>query len=295
LELYTRIQADPAQAPQLGESTRRALANEYQADLFLVAVPQAGRGAAVLLYGLHQGRPDRIEMRAAARDAGESLAQQLSTPVRLTAPWSGLLAVDTAEVSFPLVYALPAGVPPGTTVRPGDRIRSVAGRPVLSRRDLEAATGELRVGEKISVSVERAGAVRTAELVIAETPTIPVPGDPGLLTNKTLADLGSLRARTDDARLKSLAALVVGIAYLKAGEPDLALRRGFQEAMLPEGDGISTGTVAYLRGLALEASGKAAESGDAFSAAAGSPGATLWRDDGPLVAPLARARLTSSR
>ncbi len=291
LELFARIDSAPARAPVLGEGSRRGLADAYEGDLFLVAVPGGGPGATILLYGLQQGRPDVISIPSGGKESAAALAARLSAATQITHSWSGLIAVDTAEVSFPYVHEVWPSAAPGTTVRPGDRVRSVAGRPVTSRRDLEAAFSHRKPGEMVPVTVDRAGTTRNAEVVARETAVLPRPGDPELLVNKILADMASLRARSEDPRLRSLAALITGVAYLRAGEPELALSRGFLVADLPDGPGLSAGTVSYLRGLAMEMSGRDSQAArEAFAEASRAAQATLWRDDGPLVAPLAAAR-----
>jgi hypothetical protein len=89
----------------------------------------------------------------------------------------------------------------------------------------------------------------------------------------------------------------IGVGYLMAGEPTLALEHGFELARLPEGPGISAGTLAYLMGVAQEAAGGEVRQRalDSYAQAARATEATLWQDDGPRVAPLAAARLLGSR
>jgi hypothetical protein len=133
-------------------------------------------------------------------------------------------------------------------------------------------------------------------VVTAETPVFSRPGGKGVLINKMLADLERLRRIAEDDREESLAALGLGIAYLVSGEPARALTEGFDRCRLPSGAGISSGSLDYLRGVSLEAlgTGRLAEATAAFKRAAGEKEATLWEDDGPLVAPLAAARTGDS-
>ena len=57
--------------------------------------------------------------------------------------------------------------------------------------------------------------------------------------------------------------------------------------------GISQGTALYYLGLALERLGYKKEATEAYRAAAEAPGATLFNNDGPSVAPLATRRAGS--
>ena len=96
-----------------------------------------------------------------------------------------------------------------------------------------------------------------------------------------------------DEKARSLAALGMGMVYLLAGEPEQALINGFQRCRFEPGAGVSAGTVSYLTGVSLEylGSSRRSEAQAAFAAAAEAAEATLWSDDGPRVAPLARSRL----
>jgi hypothetical protein len=81
--------------------------------------------------------------------------------------------------------------------------------------------------------------------------------------------------------------------HLRLGSWDDALA-ALKYVQLPEGAGVSAGTVAYLTGLAYEGLGRAPDALTAFTKAAASPQARLWFE-GPLVAPLAAARLQTRR
>ena len=59
---------------------------------------------------------------------------------------------------------------------------------------------------------------------------------------------------------------------------------------LPDGPGVSGGTVSYLTGLVLKTAGRTAEAQAAFTKAAASPQARLSAE-GALVAPLAKHEL----
>lgn len=69
---------------------------------------------------------------------------------------------------------------------------------------------------------------------------------------------------------------------------------GAAQVELPDGPGVSGGTVAYLMGLCYEALSRSADARAAFTRAAGVADSTLWFE-GPLVAPLAQQRLAVLR
>jgi hypothetical protein len=210
--------------------------------------------------------------------------------------WSGLLTVETGDSDFPYIVRRSPSAPEGTTLLPGDRVRSVDGQPVTSRRELEAEFAGRRPGSRVPVSIERGQAMVSGIVVTAETPVFSRPGGQGVLINKVLADLERMRRIAGNERQESLAALGLGIAYLMSGEPARAMSEGFDRCRLPSGAGISSGSLDYLKGVSLEALGSSrmAEAIAAFERAAEETEATLWQDDGPLVAPLATARTGNS-
>ena len=84
------------------------------------------------------------------------------------------------------------------------------------------------------------------------------------------------QVRRDIARIKTL----------------LGERRGatLETVKLPDGSGVSAGTVTYFIGLCQEALGRNADAQAAFTKAAASPEARVSQD-GPLIAPLAQRKL----
>jgi hypothetical protein len=292
LELFRQVQAADGGIPLLDDDLRRRLRDELEADLFLVASP-AGRTRGVLyLFGMQRAKPDILSVESLSARGRQHVVEVLEQVSLNATTWSGLITVDTGDSDFPFVVRRSPSAPEGTTLLPGDRIRSVDGRPVTSRLDLESEFSRHKPGSRVPVSIERGEAMVSATVVAAETPVFTRPGTKGVLTNKVLADLERrLRVATDD-RQENLAALGIGIAYLVGDEPGKALSEGFDRCSLASGSGISAGTLEFLRGVSLEALGSSrqAEAASAFKRAAGEREATLWRDDGPLVAPLAAAR-----
>jgi len=297
MELYRTVEADAGHAPVLGEELRQALEEETGADLLLVAVPISRQEAEFLLYSLTHGHPDRIHLARRDDATADALAERFSEPTTLTETWSGLFTVETAGSDFPYVLGLAPDGGAATTVQSGDRIRAVEGKPIVSRRELESAFLGRSPGSQVAVTVGRGGEVAEVMAIATETANLPPPGDRGHLANRYLVDMRSLRARAPDAGTRALAATGIGLAYLMVGEAAMALEHGFELADLPDGPGVSAGTVAYLKGISQEAAGgRGTERARAFfSEAAKSAEATLWRDDGPRVAPLAAARLAGGR
>lgn len=296
LELFRQIQAAGDGIPSLDVDLRRRLRQEIGADLFLVAKSAGSRRGTVYLFGMHRSSPDLLSLNREGQGDGKSLIDLLNRASLDSRSWSGLLTVETGESDFPYVVRQSPSASEGTTLLPGDRVRSVDGRPVTSRLELEAEFAGREPGSRVPVSIQRGEAMVTAVVVTAETPVFSRPGGKGVLINKTIADLERTRLMATDERQQNLAALGLGIAYLMGGDPARAMTEGFERCRLPAGAGISSGTLDYLKGVSLEAlgSGRAVEATSAFERAAEQTEATLWKDDGPLVAPLATARTANS-
>ena len=76
---------------------------------------------------------------------------------------------------------------------------------------------------------------------------------------------------------------------MRLGNFDEAIA-AFTQAALPDGPGVSAGTVAYFTGLCYEQTGRPLDAQTAFTKAAAATQSRLWHD-GPLVAPLAKQKL----
>jgi len=117
--------------------------------------------------------------------------------------------------------------------------------------------------------------------------------DPSIYYNLALLDLRQRAARAAPQGETAAVNLNLAVVLMRLGNWDDALA-ALGKVQLPEGAGVSAGTVAYLRGLCLEGAGRTTEAQAAFAAAANAGEARL-SSEGPLIAPLARARLSAAR
>jgi hypothetical protein len=117
--------------------------------------------------------------------------------------------------------------------------------------------------------------------------------DPIILPNRALLDLQLAYASAAGGIQKAATAINLAVIQLRLGNWDDALTT-LKDVQATDGAGVSAGTIAYLNGLAYEGLGRAADAQAAFTRAAASPNARLWFE-GPLVAPLANARLQNRR
>jgi len=118
--------------------------------------------------------------------------------------------------------------------------------------------------------------------------TIPM-RDSGIVYNRAVLDLQEAAGRPGTPAATAAAKLNLAIVHMRLGNWDDA-QAALKDVQLPDGPGVSAGTVAYLSGLCAEATGRSAEAQAAFTKAAAATLARLW-NDGPLVAPLAQAKL----
>jgi predicted negative regulator of RcsB-dependent stress response len=117
--------------------------------------------------------------------------------------------------------------------------------------------------------------------------TIPL-RDSTLLYNRALLELQDMVGTAPNSVERSAAQLNLAIAHMRLGNWDEALA-ALKDVQLPEGAGVSAGTISYLTGLAHEGAGRTADAQTAFAKAAAATQARLGAD-GPLVAPLAQAK-----
>ncbi|MEO6223014.1 MAG: hypothetical protein ABIP90_07170, partial [Vicinamibacterales bacterium] len=122
--------------------------------------------------------------------------------------------------------------------------------------------------------------------------TLPV-RDPAVLPNRALLDLQSANASAAAGIQKAATAINLAVVHLRLGNWEDALA-AVKDVQATDGAGVSAGTIAYLNGLAFEGLGRPGDAQAAFTKAAASPQARLWFE-GPLVAPLAAAKLQNRR
>jgi hypothetical protein len=145
--------------------------------------------------------------------------------------------------------------------------------------------------ESVPITVRSlAGMTRQATLVPhLEPDTIPM-ADRHLLYNGLLLRLQDMLQEAKSQGTATAVRLNLAIVEMRLGRwPEAA--RNLEQLKLPEGSGVSAGTIAYLTGVCYEALGRTAESNAAFTAAAKSPDSMLSLR-GPRTAPLAQEKLS---
>jgi hypothetical protein len=142
-------------------------------------------------------------------------------------------------------------------------------------------------GEMLTLEVrDKADATWRADLGLASVPQLIAMLDETLLSNKLLLDfrseVGSLSGHESVARLN------LAVALMRVGNWSEA-RSELEKVRLPNGSGVSNGTVLYLMAMCHDALGQRSEAEAALRSAAAT-NATLT-NDGPSIKLLAEAKL----
>jgi tetratricopeptide (TPR) repeat protein len=284
----------PARYPR---DTKRDLARKLAGRLGVsgLAVVSAAESnpnlVTVWLLASGSGEPDRVVVDLAdPASRGRAVEFLSSTLPPLVRP-----SLETSFVDLPgvqgAVVVRPAGAGARAGLASGDIVVSAGGTPIASVAELRARVAAVR-GTALDLPLDVQGAggqVRKAAAQVAIVPdTIPM-RDPSVSYNRALLEL---RDQVDGATAPTAAAAVrlnLAITHMRLGNWEDALT-ALESTKLPDGPGVSAGTVAYLTGLSLDALGRSADAAAAYKRAASSPDARLSYE-GPLVAPLAQQKL----
>ncbi len=244
--------------------------------------------------------PDRIRIALDNPSALDGLAMAFNKSLALRRPWLGVQLIDGAE-GRPVVAHVSEGGP-ASSLTVGDQISSVDGAAVSSTRSVLERVAAAEIGEPMVLGVVdgnqpgAAGTVRDVRLVLGASPAVLAPSadkDNELaLTAAVFVDLALLAARVE-ASDRWLVRLNTAKALLDAGEWVDAARELRSIEAPAQAAGVGAGTVDYWLGVALNGAGASylESARAAFERAANAHGARLFHNDGPWVAPRARARL----
>lgn len=245
----------------------------------------------VSLLASGSGEPDNITVNLADTAAQTRVIDMLGTALPpLVRPSIETTVVDlSGVVGATVVRAAGSGAKAG--LAPGDIIVGAGGTPVgsvLALREKLATVKPPTVNIPLDVK-SATGAAKSVTVSITMAPdTMPL-RDPQISYNRAFLELTDLVKSAATAGEKAAAYVNLAIVDMRLGNYDEAIVN-LRDSNLPDGPGVSAGTVAYLNGLCLEALGRTADARSSFVRAAASPQARLSYD-GPLVAPLAQQKL----
>ena len=244
--------------------------------------------------------PESWEFDAADGARWGGMLSRFDEPLRLQAPATGLILLDTLLAGGPIVLSVRPGPAAEAGFAPGDEIVSVDGQKVAGAATLHKMWSDAqRPPSSRAIEIRRQGTVRQMTLFPAPAPTL-LPfaesagastSNGGILSYHKAAVEASLAASIAPGEpARSIAVLNLMAALLHFGENAQALREAARHLDLPAGAGISRATLSYLSGIACERLGMKGEAAEAFRSAAGDDEATLDSLEGVPLAPAARVR-----
>jgi tetratricopeptide (TPR) repeat protein len=221
-----------------------------------------------------------------------SFLSALDRQATVYSPWTGLITIDTLlHQGLPVLRVVPDSPAARVDVRPDDVLFAVDGQPVGRTFDFRRLVDGTPAGKSLSLSLGGPNGEHTVTLTPEAAPQEVPLRDPSLLYNKVMMDLRQQVEGYPGTEAAAYARLNLAIAAMHFEDFGAAHEHLTQAASeLPDRPGISRGTAFYYLGLSLERLGYEQEALDAYRGAAGYPEATLFANDGPLVAPLAARR-----
>ncbi len=237
-------------------------------------------------------RPDRVRIALSDADAKDRVSRLLGRSIQLHRPWLGAQVIDSAAAQHPLVVAVAEGSPAAAAgLRPGDEIAAVAKVPIRTAVGLEERINAAEIGEAILLDLRGPAGNRNVTMTLAASPIIMDHHNSDRLYAVAYADLTLIEQEVPAAD-RWIVQLNRAKVFLHLRDWIGAARelRTIQPPATPVG--VGQASIDYWLGVALAAAGTAYRETaiDAFERAASQPTARLLHNDGPWVAPRARAR-----
>jgi hypothetical protein len=285
-----------AQSADLGAATRRDLttriAKAFDAQgVASVTVPSPlDRSRIVVsLLAAGSGDPDIVEVTIDRPETFAAAVAQVDRAPSFFRPSLGLSAIDVRDVAGAVVIGVDANGPAAKAgVAVGDVIVKANAQPIADAVALNSLLASRKGDESLTLELkDRAGAPKRADVTVAMAPRLAGLYDQTLLVNRMLLDLRNRLQKPGSPLEDSVLRLNLAAALARIENWNDA-RIELQRVKLPDGPGVSNGTVQYLLGLCADKLGSRADADAAFTAAATSE--ALISEDGPSVKDLVEAR-----
>jgi membrane-associated protease RseP (regulator of RpoE activity) len=251
-----------------------------------------------LAPGPGPARPSRRAIELAERATIEAAAAALAPALEGPRPVLGAVLLDALGAEGPSVAHLRSDGPAARAgLELGDHITALAGEPVFTAAQVRRRLVELGAGAAVTMTVASVNGPRTVELAIGSSEVV-VDAAGGSHDLAALAVEIQGRLDRESRAPRWVLQLNQAQVLLFAGDAEGAVRvlRSIDHSVVPSLDrpGLGEGALEYLLGQALEAAGPqyVQHAAAAYRRAASSQLGRLSHDDGPFVAPRARARLT---
>jgi len=288
-----RLEMESSQGKGLSEKTLHDLFDGLKVELIGLDVPTSSLGEQLefQLYSPLNMAPDRWRIAASGSEGLRKVVFALDANLPVEAAWLGLKLIDVSGKPHPVVLAVTMGGPAAISgVVRGDLLVSAGGAPIQKVSDLAPVLRKATPGDDTVLTVESAGKVHDVKMKYLSTPILLSLKDPSILYNKAIADLSQVTASSSDRLKVAYAWMNIGVALMHFNKYEDAVREAFKKAELPEGAGLSKGTVRFLTAICYEKLGLRNEARAAYLEASASVTATLDSHDGSLLAPSAKRR-----
>jgi len=204
-------------------------------------------------------------------------------------PSLGLTAIDVLDVPGAVVIGVDANGPAAKAgVAVGDVIIKANAQVIGDVATLNSLLAARKADEALTLEFkDRSGTTKRADAIVALAPRLVGLYDQTLLVNRMLLDLRRRLLTPGTPAEDSVLRLNLAAALARVENWNEA-RIELQRVKLPDGPGVSNGTVQYLLGLCADKLGNRADAEAAFTIAAASE--ALVSEDGPAVKDLVEAR-----
>lgn len=289
--------ASPAQIARLDwKPLQQACDRQIGASAYLIGVLSDDLFASsadlwILPAAPHPALPQKVRARLAGDRLAEAL-EPLGARPRFVRPWLGMRLIETKAAPGLVVLNVTEGSPAASAgLRPGERITQLDGAPIDRMKQLEEILSETAPYSSLELQVSQPDGSRTVTLTLGSSPRVLPWTDPGTFYPLYLAWL-EIEQVTGRSELEPwLVQLNHASAAMGIGSWEEAIRL-LRSIEAPSGGGVGQGMVDYWLGLALIRTDPATYRDIALAAlerAENAPAARLYHNDGPLLAPLARA------
>ncbi len=238
-------------------------------------------------------RPERVRVPLTGREGISAVIRGLAADVPLLRNYLGAQLIDSPAAVAPVVAAVTADSPADIAgLEVGDEVMSLAGNTVGTVANTVSWLETFAPDSSIGVRLRGAAGERTVQVSISSRPQVIPPNDPERIYTLVWALSAAAIGRLDSEAPTWVLQLNQAAALLHFGEWESAVEL-LESIQAPEGPGLSRAMVDYWLGISLAELGRVEDARTAFERVLNLPAARYLHDEGPLLAPRARARLSS--
>ena len=249
---------------------------------FAKLVPKSSHEKAFLFF-IHRdsAKPDVIPLPSGIplEKLSEEIGLELLHLPEMTRLQSGLRVTEINNKLY-ISDIINDGPSENSFLHPGDIILKMNDLPVTTKNDFEAVLRQSDAPEIMPLTCLQDGAVLETIIQMKRQPLIKALGSKQIPNNIILAHLEVLAATLTP--VPEWLKLNAGVCYLAIDRPDKA-RDYFKKCVLPDSNGINSGTLSYLQFLVEKSLRNQVAADTHLRSAIESTGATIVHGDGPLL------------